>query len=55
MDDKFRSRKWQLAVFTAVAATVFLAFDKLTGAEWAGVMGTLTLAYNVANAFGRNS
>ena len=43
MDDKFRSRKFMLAVTSLALASFFLGLDKLSGSEWvmitAGILG----------------
>jgi hypothetical protein len=48
-DEKYRSRKWQLAVFTSIAAATFLAFGKLSGGEWMAVQMAVVGVYNYAN------
>ena len=34
MDDKFRSRKWNLSVASLALASLFLGLNMLTGGEW---------------------
>lgn len=43
MDEKYRSRKFMLAVTSLALASFFLGLDKLSGSEWvmitAGILG----------------
>lgn len=49
---QFESRKWQLAVFIELAATIGLFIDKLTGSEWVSISIVVLGAYTAANIAG---
>lgn len=46
---KYGSRKFLLALLIVLLASVLLWFDKLTGALYATIIGTLIPAYYTAN------
>ena len=50
MDEKFRSRKWQITLFIQLSATIGLFIGKLTGADFATVSSAVIVSYSAANA-----
>ena len=49
MDDKFRSRKFALAVFFSVSGVMALFLGKISGGEFIGLAGVVLGLYGAAN------
>ncbi|MEM1189924.1 MAG: hypothetical protein AAGI72_15435 [Pseudomonadota bacterium] len=49
-DARYRSRKFLITCSALLLASVFLAFGKITGAEWTQIALMCLGAYNLANA-----
>lgn len=51
--NKLASRKFQLALFILISATIFAAMGKLTGLEWTSLVGSIFTIYSGANAYSK--
>jgi len=49
MDNKFRSRKFMVAIFFTLSGTVGLFMDKLGGGEYIALATTVLTLYGLAN------